>query len=94
MTTQNQIISIEDFRVREAEVFDFYAPGKEFYLAGVKCFMMSIKHHIDPPTGSKDVYDVKLPCIECIYKNNNGNIIEFSVEWSDIEAIKVKGWSK
>lgn len=93
MTTKNQFISIEDFRVREAEVFDFYAPGKEFYMAGnVACYMMSIKYHIDPPVGDGDVMDVKLPCIECVYRNANGNIFEFSVEWSDIAAIKASDW--
>jgi hypothetical protein len=92
MTTQNQIISIDDFRVREAEVFDFYSPGKSFYMVGVGCYMMSIKHHIDPPMGDGDVMDVKLPCIECIYQNNNGDIIQFSIQWADIAAIKAQDW--
>lgn len=89
MITKGAMLTNEDFLVREAEVFDFYKPGKQVILAGVTCHMMSVKLRGGIKVGSIDTPDSRLPVVACIYSNDNGDIMEIFLEWSDIAALNV-----
>ena len=87
MITKNLLLLNEEFLVREAEVFDFYEPGRKVVLAGVICHMMSVRLRGGINVGNPETPDSNLPLTACIYSNDNGDIMDIYLEWSDIAAL-------
>ena len=87
--TKGSILKNDEFLVREGEVVDFYEAGKQVILAGVTCHMMCVKLRGGVKVGEIETPDSRLPLIGCIYSNDNGDIMEIFLEWSDIAAIKI-----